>query len=166
MLPIKGFERHVGSKTTHEIIHVAHYKEFHTNPRGKYGISFAWAPREVEAYKTYSHDNWIMIDNSFVKRCNEMLGYNENPLQWCSSGMISVLYLNDKCSKLSVYGLEYDPCYPYHYNSNMPGNCKEVPELMRKTHHDFVKEHKFITCLLYTSPSPRDRTRSRMPSSA
>ena len=25
---------------------------------------------------------------------------------------------------------------------------------------------KYITCLLYTSPSPRDRTRSRMPSSA
>ena len=24
----------------------------------------------------------------------------------------------------------------------------------------------FISCLLYTSPSPRDRTRSRMPSSA
>ena len=26
--------------------------------------------------------------------------------------------------------------------------------------------HKYNTCLLYTSPSPRDRTRSRMPSSA
>ena len=25
---------------------------------------------------------------------------------------------------------------------------------------------RFLTCLLYTSPSPRDRTRSRMPSSA
>ena len=25
---------------------------------------------------------------------------------------------------------------------------------------------RFKTCLLYTSPSPRDRTRSRMPSSA
>ena len=25
---------------------------------------------------------------------------------------------------------------------------------------------RFISCLLYTSPSPRDRTRSRMPSSA
>ena len=25
---------------------------------------------------------------------------------------------------------------------------------------------RFGTCLLYTSPSPRDRTRSRMPSSA
>ena len=29
---------------------------------------------------------------------------------------------------------------------------------------DIVAHHK--TCLLYTSPSPRDRTRSRMPSSA
>ena len=27
-------------------------------------------------------------------------------------------------------------------------------------------EGKITTCLLYTSPSPRDRTRSRMPSSA
>ena len=26
--------------------------------------------------------------------------------------------------------------------------------------------HRFQLCLLYTSPSPRDRTRSRMPSSA
>ena len=29
-----------------------------------------------------------------------------------------------------------------------------------------VKTAKLNTCLLYTSPSPRDRTRSRMPSSA
>ncbi|WDT36782.1 hypothetical protein PVA38_11070 [Streptococcus pneumoniae D39] len=27
-------------------------------------------------------------------------------------------------------------------------------------------EPQYINCLLYTSPSPRDRTRSRMPSSA
>ena len=39
-------------------------------------------------------------------------------------------------------------------------------------HADFVgidvdgKQQCFISCLLYTSPSPRDRTRSRMPSSA
>ena len=30
----------------------------------------------------------------------------------------------------------------------------------------FVVGISFCTCLLYTSPSPRDRTRSRMPSSA
>ena len=27
-------------------------------------------------------------------------------------------------------------------------------------------QYEFTVCLLYTSPSPRDRTRSRMPSSA
>ena len=31
---------------------------------------------------------------------------------------------------------------------------------------DFVDLNSNTTCLLYTSPSPRDRTRSRMPSSA
>ena len=31
--------------------------------------------------------------------------------------------------------------------------------------HLFLNPHTFL-CLLYTSPSPRDRTRSRMPSSA
>ena len=29
-----------------------------------------------------------------------------------------------------------------------------------------IQNDLFIICLLYTSPSPRDRTRSRMPSSA
>ena len=42
---------------------------------------------------------------------------------------------------------------------------------IEKKFPDFVKEPdnrnvEYITCLLYTSPSPRDRTRSRMPSSA
>ena len=35
-----------------------------------------------------------------------------------------------------------------------------------KSYFDFQTGQAFILCLLYTSPSPRDRTRSRMPSSA
>ena len=31
---------------------------------------------------------------------------------------------------------------------------------------DKEAREEYINCLLYTSPSPRDRTRSRMPSSA
>ena len=35
---------------------------------------------------------------------------------------------------------------------------------------DFLRQYEcrtlYLVCLLYTSPSPRDRTRSRMPSSA
>ena len=34
------------------------------------------------------------------------------------------------------------------------------------SHGNYEFYVKLIACLLYTSPSPRDRTRSRMPSSA
>ena len=39
---------------------------------------------------------------------------------------------------------------------------------MKRSNPDKYKKliRKIINCLLYTSPSPRDRTRSRMPSSA
>ena len=36
----------------------------------------------------------------------------------------------------------------------------------KEKYHSIVKWKVLTTCLLYTSPSPRDRTRSRMPSSA
>ena len=36
----------------------------------------------------------------------------------------------------------------------------------RIKHEPWVIDAELCTCLLYTSPSPRDRTRSRMPSSA
>ena len=41
-----------------------------------------------------------------------------------------------------------------------PQDEQDLPKQWR----NFVSEHQL--CLLYTSPSPRDRTRSRMPSSA
>ena len=40
-------------------------------------------------------------------------------------------------------------------------NLQKGTEFESKTLEEIIK-----TCLLYTSPSPRDRTRSRMPSSA
>ena len=33
-------------------------------------------------------------------------------------------------------------------------------------HNGYPENGKYYSCLLYTSPSPRDRVRSRMPSSA
>ena len=55
---------------------------------------------------------------------------------------------------------------------HMPAENRK-PEEEFKTEHipsaiffDLDKHSKKDTCLLYTSPSPRDRTRSRMPSSA
>ena len=44
----------------------------------------------------------------------------------------------------------------------------KTPRPMSEVPHSFIEESvtRFKSCLLYTSPSPRDRTRSRMPSSA
>ena len=45
----------------------------------------------------------------------------------------------------------------------------ELKLSLQRFRHLFQTETKgtfLLTCLLYTSPSPRDRTRSRMPSSA
>ena len=44
----------------------------------------------------------------------------------------------------------------------------EIDEILKKDFaiFDYDKFKDYLDCLLYTSPSPRDRTRSRMPSSA
>ena len=61
----------------------------------------------------------------------------------------------DFCNKLAILNRgKIDQDYPLFllYNkSNIPGRPESIG---------------IHTCLLYTSPSPRDRTRSRMPSSA
>ena len=41
-----------------------------------------------------------------------------------------------------------------------------LPSDMSKAAYLPIEETDYEPCLLYTSPSPRDRTRSRMPSSA
>ena len=50
-------------------------------------------------------------------------------------------------------------------DDNLPEPCSEqqaLEELKEIAEHNIVRR----TCLLYTSPSPRDRQKSRMPSSA
>ena len=42
----------------------------------------------------------------------------------------------------------------------------EVIQLIRTSDDAATAKSRLMSCLLYTSPSPRDRTRSRMPSSA
>ena len=51
------------------------------------------------------------------------------------------------------------------YGSRLVTNKDKYVYLFEPTIHDFVMKIQH-GCLLYTSPSPRDRTRSRMPSSA
>jgi len=50
--------------------------------------------------------------------------------------------------------------FPALIANSLPVRC--VDEQIQQTDY----RERVVTCLLYTSPSPRDRTRSRMPSSA
>ena len=58
-----------------------------------------------------------------------------------------------------------EKCYKRITDPNFSDWTSDEPLDMRSK-IDVPKEHRFSGCLLYTSPSPRDRTRSRMPSSA
>ena len=49
---------------------------------------------------------------------------------------------------------------PYKYGFITDIETEKIPKGLNE---DVIR---LISCLLYTSPSPRDRTRSRMPSSA
>ena len=58
---------------------------------------------------------------------------------------------------------------PAMYSSSVEYGNDTVAQYMRniaQTHLAGFGTRVYYTCLLYTSPSPRDRTRSRMPSSA
>ena len=46
------------------------------------------------------------------------------------------------------------------------GYNEDPKKVLEKTFGDVEGYDDMVICLLYTSPSPRDRTRSRMPSSA
>ena len=45
-------------------------------------------------------------------------------------------------------------------------SAEEAPLARRQPEYDRADHELFAVCLLYTSPSPRDRQKSRMPSSA
>ena len=48
----------------------------------------------------------------------------------------------------------------------MLGNCIPAYEINQLLAYKRILTFKYCNCLLYTSPSPRDRQKSRMPSSA
>ena len=59
------------------------------------------------------------------------------------------------------------PRFCYHEKLSIAGNCRMCLVEMEKGPPKPIASCAMPAgCLLYTSPSPRDRTRSRMPSSA
>ena len=83
---------------------------------------------------------------------NERLGEEKNTLEWCINRI--------------TLGLVYDEEFSLN-NSNLKSFTPKNSSLdLNKWVKILVQLKQYINCLLYTSPSPRDRQKSRMPSSA
>ena len=133
------------------------------------------------------NDNPVRAINAFVDSLNlKQLGFT-NTLAHSGSGQPA--YSPNTMLKLFLYGYRNGICS----TRKLARECKRNVEVMwlldklspeyrtigafracnakaiREVHKQFIGLCNYmglLSCLLYTSPSPRDRTRSRMPSSA
>ena len=71
--------------------------------------------------------------------------------------------LNDQHDEMLAKTIELAEINSGSLNRN---GVNEVLEKLLKLTSDLSENYERISCLLYTSPSPRDRQQSRMPSSA
>ena len=89
--------------------------------------------------------------------------------------ILTLLQLIDKKAILVPLTVDTRSQHKYFFETALVNVIIEGNSVKRLTHnqnHHLINELRkknhagLIACLLYTSPSPRDRTRSRMPSSA
>ena len=78
------------------------------------------------------------------------------------SGQIQVTTDYSVLSQLDTVNI----CVPTPLNENRTPDMQFITAAVEQIAQHLHSEQQAQTCLLYTSPSPRDRTRSRMPSSA
>lgn len=161
LIKTKGYEKHVGSKTTHQIFWNKYTQEFLSNKlyENITGVSYAWPTPIVKNYRNFQQKvkknrKWIMPrKKDYVKLCNKLLGFDSTN-QWCTTGMLTLLYLKDVCSEVHLFGSKHDPCLPHHYDYPVIKPCKE--KTLNKalsqytTHHDLERERTFLSKSLKT----------------
>ena len=110
--------------------------------------------------KVFAENSGGMAPNDFnayaIERSNSILLFGDNEIVERMKAVVIKLDVKDQgSSSLKVVYLKY-------------ADAKELVELLNKMapNIDEKSSNKGKTCLLYTSPSPRDATLSRMPSSA
>ena len=103
-----------------------------------------------------THEVTVTDDNGCTTTCTVEIV--EPEVLSCSLTKVDIECNGDQTGSITVSALGGSVPYEYSINGSVyqPGN--EFNNLPSGTH--------IITCLLYTSPSPRDKRQSRMPSSA
>ena len=96
---------------------------------------------------------------------DEVCEIPENSIILAGNSVNDVMGLNINYKNSVVWGMQYHSDYEYKQTINLTNLRKEklLNNNYFKNDDDFSKH---ISCLLYTSPSPRDGLLSRMPSSA
>ena len=99
-----------------------------------------------EATLSWNTSLWISMSSSkisFSKYC---------PFDYCKDSKVIKQLSDDQCT--------------FNRAGRLCGKCKENYSLAIGSSHCIYCSNDYNFCLLYTSPSPRDATLSRMPSSA
>ena len=115
-------------------------------------------PNNMEKYMTFSVGQLQFIDSlQFINGSLDKLATN---LQ-----MGDLVITRQGVTDKELALLQRKGVYPYEYVSGYERfDERRLPQ--KETFYSQLKREHISDCLLYTSPSPRDRTRSRMPSSA
>ena len=143
-----------------------HKKIYYPKSNKTGGVSFTLQPNK--------HRNTLFIvdEASMIPDINQDSKLFENGsllddlIQYVYSGSNCRLMLIGDTAQLPPVNLELSPALEKRVLENNYNKTVieiELDEVVRQEHDSGVL---YNACLLYTSPSPRDRTRSRMPSSA
>ena len=139
-----------------------------------YGIPFAWIEINKRSQRDDDHSHWEMLRSEaylpitiIVPAYNEQNTIRESVMALMALHYpeVKVIVVNDGSSDNTVETMirEFDMTPVHYVRDNETITHKPIRQLYGS---DRYPDLLFIDCLLYTSPSPRDRTRSRMPSSA
>ena len=139
------------------------------------------------------YHNWNISIFSYVFSCSCPIGYKGKQCQDIEFCKLRECPSNSECRNLpndyecvtniTLHGMSSNTSLQYAFKQNdkfpaVPSNTNSLEIMYRSKTGGMLlylssqqdsypdKHLYFFICLLYTSPSPRDRTRSRMPSSA
>ena len=132
-------------------------------------FTYAWDNGESTstaiALSPTTHSVTVTDVNGCTTSCEVLI--NENPPLSCDAAVTQSILCNDGSGTVTVSPMGGDGNYEYSLNGGAFQSVSGIyAGLPAGTYTITTRDGRGCTCLLYTSPSPRDATLSRMPSSA
>ena len=117
------------------------------------------------------HPFWIELIKEMINRCDQVIVFEGDVLESTGPGVLSDVFFEKQAlySNVKILKNKFKRCH-----SGCPAVCCHFGDFAAHLHVNswtwtnktINTPNKNFSCLLYTSPSPRDRQKSRMPSSA